>query len=246
MGNDGGSIPKRIDLVKEKAAQKKKDLVTINQNRSKYCAISNDKLQKPLVGCKLGYLYNKEAVLACLAKKNMPAAFAYITRLKDLKEISVTLNSDKNSPYPLICGLSGLEFNGLNKFVFLWSCGCMMSEKVLLTSKTNLQICPVCGKEYKSKDVIQLNASPDEIELKKQLLLESKEKTQKEPKDISQQDAGLGKRAEKKSIESYLLPHTEPTSSTTGLSKLVAKAQDGNILDKLAGAHAQKEGNAEV
>jgi len=33
MGNDGGSIPKRIDMVKEKTIEPKKDMVTINKNK---------------------------------------------------------------------------------------------------------------------------------------------------------------------------------------------------------------------
>lgn len=33
MGNDGGSIAKRIDLVREKKKEVKKDKITNNQNR---------------------------------------------------------------------------------------------------------------------------------------------------------------------------------------------------------------------
>jgi hypothetical protein len=33
MGNDGGSIAKRVDLVKEKKKEIKKDTLTMNQNR---------------------------------------------------------------------------------------------------------------------------------------------------------------------------------------------------------------------
>ena len=169
MGNDGGSIAKRIDLVKEKTKEIRKDTVSINQNRSRYCAISNSKLAVPIVGCRLGYLYNKEALLSCLINKTMPSTFDHIRKMKDVKNINATENSNPKSPYPLICPLTAVEYNGLGRFVVLWNCGCLLSERSLSKpEESGKACCPICSTEYTPKDVIQLNLSPEEIEAKKQ------------------------------------------------------------------------------
>ena len=72
MGNDGGSIPKRIDLVKHKKEPVRKDYTGMNRLRAKHCAISNDPLKGTIVGCRMGYLYNKEALLEGLISKTIP------------------------------------------------------------------------------------------------------------------------------------------------------------------------------
>ena len=68
MGNDGGSIPKRRELVKEGA----KELTTTQvketqQEKLEYywahCALSQKPLSEPVVSDSTGNLYNKDAVL---------------------------------------------------------------------------------------------------------------------------------------------------------------------------------------
>jgi hypothetical protein len=128
-----------------------------------------------------------------------------------------------------------MEFNGLTKFVFLWACGCMMTEKTLLSSLKveGLQkLCPSCGKEFKTKDVISLNDSPEEIEAKREKLLEAikAHSTLKEQREPKQQDSvkadrdetGLGKR----DLDSYLLPE---------MADKPIEHKKSNILDSLAG-----------
>ncbi len=61
----------------------------------------------------------------------MPARFAHIQRSRDVKEIRMEANEDKTSENPFTCPLSRVEFNGHNKFVALWTCGCAFSEKLL-------------------------------------------------------------------------------------------------------------------
>lgn len=257
MGNDGGSIPKRIDLVKEKAKEIKKDTLSINQNRSRYCAISNSKLQAPIVGCRLGYLYNKEALLSCLINKSMPSSFAHISKLKDVKNLITTPNSDRNSPNPLICPLTRLEFNGLNKFIFFWKCGCMIAEKGMASVSTNN--CPLCGTEYKPSDVIHLNMGSDEVETKRKIILDAKlannalkeslkentkdekiehtrDSNKDEAVDMDQADASLGKR-EVKDLESYLL-----LGAVSSEVRQKDKKEDKplNILDRLGSSNQPK------
>jgi Rtf2 RING-finger len=55
------------------------------------CAVSNEKLQLPIVTCELGYLYNKDAVLTALLERTLNSTFAHLRGLKDLIELKVTL-----------------------------------------------------------------------------------------------------------------------------------------------------------
>ena len=82
MGNDGGSIPKRDELVKIK--KKKEEAEKDDENRGKWevCAISKEELQPPIVTCPLGFLYNKEAVLTALLENTLPSEFSHIRSLK--------------------------------------------------------------------------------------------------------------------------------------------------------------------
>ena len=54
--------------------------------KSKLCALTKDKLRLPIAVCKMGLLYNKEAIVRSLIEKNMPSAFRHIKKLKDVKE----------------------------------------------------------------------------------------------------------------------------------------------------------------
>ena len=72
MGNDGGDIPKRKELVREK---KKVEIATsqsIAIGRSRYCNLTKNKLKEPLAICKLGNIYNYECLLEALVKKQLP------------------------------------------------------------------------------------------------------------------------------------------------------------------------------
>lgn len=106
--------------------------------------------------------------LACLIKKNMPKAFDHIARLKDLKDLNITSNMNKASDYGIICPLSQLEHNGINKFIFFLTCGCVISAKALSTNKAKVAVdahkCPVCGTAYRLEDIVEINQDPEETE----------------------------------------------------------------------------------
>lgn len=173
----------------------------------------------------------------------MPRTFRHISKLKDIKDVNATENYNPKSPFPLICPFSRLEYSGLSRFVFLWKCGCMMSEKVLLANKKKedeTRNCPSCGEEYDQKDVIPLNLTPEEIDERRETLkketekpsgiLKDKQKAENligssiKLQDEREEDATLGKR-EINEMDAYLL--TEPTEKPVKSSK-------PNILDKLA------------
>lgn len=82
MGCDGGSIPRRDELVKLKKKAEKVDPGEIERIKWFTCALSNEKLKEPVVTCELGHLYNKEAVIRCLLDKNVDEKFSHIRNLK--------------------------------------------------------------------------------------------------------------------------------------------------------------------
>lgn len=125
-----------------------KDKTAERAFRWKHCAISQQPLQQPVVSCELGRLYSKETVLETLLNKveGTPAVAAHIRTLKDVKELQLTENpawdattsgAEVGDGYIdaqkslWICPISGQEMNGTFKFCFIWSCGCVLSDKAL-------------------------------------------------------------------------------------------------------------------
>lgn len=116
----------------------------------KHCTIRQLPLQLPIVGCSLGRLYSKESVLEGLLDRNtLPESAIHIKNLKDVRNLNLTPNpafdgnkAEKGDGYtdggksPYICPVIGLEMNGKYKFCFLWSCGCVMSERALKEVKS--------------------------------------------------------------------------------------------------------------
>ena len=95
--------------------------------RSKCCALSQTELEEPVVACELGNLYNKEAVLDTLLKKNMPPELAHIRTTKDLTEAKFHFSPSGVRS----CPLTGLDFNGIIPFVLVWKTGYVLSEKAV-------------------------------------------------------------------------------------------------------------------
>lgn len=178
MGCDGGTIPKRDELVRKKKRPEQKDKDSELSFRWKHCSITQQPLQKPIVACGLGRLYSKDAVIeALLDRSNLPETAQHIKNLKDIKDLNLTCNpsynpsAEKGDAYvdrqaaPYICPVIGLEMNGKFRFVFLWSCGCVMSERALKEVKTKL--CHKCQQPFLEEDVVILNGSSEDINLMK-------------------------------------------------------------------------------
>ncbi|GCC37386.1 hypothetical protein chiPu_0015890 [Chiloscyllium punctatum] len=179
MGCDGGTIPKRHELVKgpKKVEQVDKNAALVA--RWNYCAISQRPLRKPIVACELGRLYNKDVVIEYLLdtspEKCIIETAAHIKNLKDVKELNLTDNpawkgdkvNTKGDKYEdlqgaaFICPVVGLEMNGRQKFCYLRDCGCVFSERAMKEIKT--EVCHKCGKPFKEDDVILLNGNKEEI-----------------------------------------------------------------------------------
>lgn len=205
MGCDGGTIPRRDELVRVKKKPEQKDKEAELAFKWRHCTIKQLPLQPPVVGCALGRLYSKESVLEGLLDRNtLPESAQHIKTLKDIKNLNLTSNpafegnkakkgdcyiDERKSPY--ICPLIGLEMNGKYKFCFLWSCGCVMSERAL--KEVRSKICHQCQQPFTETDIVIINAEGDDLKLMEENMTQrrtaqKKSKKQKHNEDNQTQD----------------------------------------------------------
>ncbi|KAH9990493.1 Rtf2 RING-finger-domain-containing protein [Russula vinacea] len=173
MGNDGGSIPDRRDLVRNKPKAEQADKANQTRARWFFCALSKRPLQEPIVSCDLGKLYNKDAVIEFLLDRS---AFGdgeeicrHIRSLKDVKTLELTPNATPksdalDSSIDRGCRAQGCLFpdatirKGEGQ-------GCRGEGGAQSPSDGQLDVCPQCAKKYdRSEDVRMLNPGPEEEE----------------------------------------------------------------------------------
>jgi len=177
MGCDGGTIPKRDELVRTQKKPEQADKDAETSAKWKHCAVSQEELRSPIVSCELGRLYNKDAVIEYLLDKAAISETAsHIRNLKDIIELKLTVNvafdkskADKGDSYvdrqasEHICPVTGLEMNGKYKFCYIRKCGCVMSDRALQQIKSN--ICHKCERIYDKEDIVVINGSSEEIQV---------------------------------------------------------------------------------
>ncbi|KAK5621587.1 hypothetical protein CRENBAI_025628 [Crenichthys baileyi] len=193
MGCDGGTIPKRHELVKGPKKVEKVDKNAELAAKWKYCTLSQEKLRRPIVACELGRLYNKDAIIEYLLDKSAERpnaeAVTHIRGIKDIKELNLTDNPEwegerrnaKGDRYEdmhcsmFICPVVGLEMNGKHRFCYLQTCGCVFSDRALKEVKT--EICHKCGDPFKDEDIVVLNGTKEEVQKLNEKMDERRAKT---------------------------------------------------------------------
>ena len=155
MGNDGGSIPDRTSQIRVRKRKRRINKAEIQKTKSNLCSMTKEQLRKPIVGDRLGQLYNKTSVIEYLLNKNKAKGFEHIKSLKNVKDLKCIINDNGY----IQCQISQEEFSGLNKFFFLWTCGCVFSK----TAMDELNIknkCINCNIDFDiNKDLVSLNYS---------------------------------------------------------------------------------------
>lgn len=213
MGNDGGSIPDRRDLVRNKPKAEQADKHSQMIARWFFCALSKRPLQEPIVSCALGKLYNKDAILEYLLDKNAYGDGAdicgHIRSLKDVRTLQLTPNpasaaGSNTPPEPgappraqFVCPLTQKEMSGLVPFVYLVPCGHVFSAgglRALAPQPGENAVCPQCQAKYApGPDVRPLNPSPEEEEALRAALPAPTKKRKKDK--AAAEDAPAGKKA---------------------------------------------------
>ncbi|KAJ7490059.1 DUF602-domain-containing protein [Mycena galericulata] len=172
MGNDGGSIPDRRDLVRNKPKAEALDKANQTRARWGFCALSKRKL------------YNKDAIIEFLLDRDAYGdgdnICGHIRSLKDVKTLTLTPNPAPPSERPqFVCPLTLKEMNGAMPFVYLRPCGCVFAVAGLNAVRSSPQdasreekdTCPQCATKYShAVDCVALNPGPEEEERLRDLL----------------------------------------------------------------------------
>jgi len=239
MGCDGGTIPRRDELVRLKKKPEQKDKESELSFRWKHCAITQQPLQNPIVACGHGRLYSKEAVLeGLLDRSKLPEGAQHITTLKDVKELKLTPNpafaikangekgesghfrDPRESPY--VCPVIGIEFSGKFRFAFLWECGCVISEKAL--KEVPSRVCHKCQKPFQIEDLVYLNAEGETLALMRKQMEERKVKLKASKKNKKNKAVAT----ESCSSASSSSCSSDPQPSTSG--SVVMKVEDPKLI----------------
>jgi hypothetical protein len=143
MGNDGGSIPTRRELVKNAARNPNNSELKATQLEAQthawtYCPLSNRPLAEPIVSDCAGTLYNKDAILEQLLPKDddIPASIikekedilqGRVKGLRDVVEVKFTVVREGKDEKK-ICPITSKELGPNTKAVYLVPCGHAFSE----------------------------------------------------------------------------------------------------------------------
>ena len=169
MGNDGGSIPTRRELVKEAARnlnttevkEKQKEALA---HRWRECPLSHNPLARPVVSDSAGNLYNKDGVLQYL----LPAEASSLDKeecdkfvqgrikgLKDVIELQFELDPQaKAGVERWICPITTKLLGPSVKAVYIVPCGHAFSHEAVREMKADK--CLQCDHAYETRDVIPI------------------------------------------------------------------------------------------
>lgn len=152
MGADGGSVPKRSELV---------STVKVGEEATSFgkrCALSGERLHDPLVADWRGRVYNKTSILELLLgeSQHVLPADAQISSLRDVVEIDRKLvdglwelSGSNESGNLLVCN---------QRSVLIPECGHVLRERDAVGRMT----CLVCEQSF--RDAVLLNAqSPADV-----------------------------------------------------------------------------------
>lgn len=178
MGNDGGSIPTRRELVKE--AARNPTTAQVKEARAEQAGygwstdpISREPLAAPVVSDSAGKLYNKATIIEFLvegARKDDAEAQLHgsVKSLKDVVEVK--FETDSENPGKWKCPITGETLGPASKAAYIVPCGHAFSGAAI--KEVSGEKCLTCETEYASNDVIPI-VSTAETDIAR-LLLRSK------------------------------------------------------------------------
>lgn len=174
MGNDGGSIPTRRELVKESLRDPTTAQVKELQNEQQEYywttdPISRDTLAQPVVSDAYGKLYNKSTILEYLVEGARKEDADVITQgaVKSLKdvvevkfEVDTTIEGEDGAAAAASrqeiwkCPMSGDRLGPGSKAAYIVPCGHAFSGSAI--REVSGERCLMCDTEYASNDVIPI------------------------------------------------------------------------------------------
>lgn len=158
MGNDGGSIPRRHELVKNAAraptvSELKATALESLAHAWENCALSHEPLDfENLVSDWRGRLFNYEAILRGMTDDEpaevTPATFG-IKTLRDVAKLQLHKNGDKWT-----CPISMKEMGPAVKAVYLVPCGHVFAEVAI--KEIQEKACPECAVAFTGDNVVAI------------------------------------------------------------------------------------------
>ncbi|KAF5000031.1 hypothetical protein FGRMN_2041 [Fusarium graminum] len=259
MGNDGGSIPKRRELVKNAArapttSELKATALESLAHAWAHCALSGDTLDiDSLVSDWRGRLYNYEAMLNGLMPSDDPVditpASLGIKSLRDVTKLKVSKNGDK-----LVCPISMKELGPAVKTVYLVPCGHVFADVAM--KEIQEKACPECGVEFTQDNIITvLAASKEDVErlekriesLKSQGLTHTlkKDKSEKKKKrkgdDVKEEEKAANVTKETKKTEDARISGINNSFAASLTAKVLAEQDERNKRRKLVAESATRQ-----
>lgn len=242
MGNDGGSIPKRRELVKNAAraptvSELKATALESLAHAWTNCALSGAPLDlDTAVSDWRGRLYNYEAILKGLMPSDEPAdvtpASLGIKSLRDVAKLKVSKNGEK-----WVCPISMKELGPATKAVYLIPCGHVFAEVAMKEIQT--KSCPECAEEFAQENVITLlaNTEKDVERLEKRIEgLREQGLTHTLKKDKSEKK----KKRKNKDLEGEGKSEKEGTKQSNGSGKKHEDSRISGINNSLAASLTAK------
>ncbi|KAJ4349965.1 Replication termination factor 2 [Didymosphaeria variabile] len=160
MGNDGGSIPKRRELVKEAAkaptaSQIKEARAESQEHAWNHCPLSSKPLSAPVVSDCLGTLYNKDSILEFLLAEDgnvekvegEKVLGGRVKGLKDVVEVKFEVDGEEDKgagrKEKWVCPVTKERMGPQAKAVYVVPCGHAFAGSV-------------CNEAYAENDVIPI------------------------------------------------------------------------------------------
>ncbi|KAI5860911.1 DUF602-domain-containing protein [Durotheca rogersii] len=187
MGNDGGSIPKRRELVREAArlpttSELKATALESLSHAWAMCPLSDAPLDPANTASDWrGRLYSYEAILQCLIPPSsteparpeaQQAEFARtgVKTLKDVVKLRFALRSDEKGREARACPISLKELGAATRSVYVVPCGHVFAEAAMkeleVAGPETERQCPECSATFVERDVIPILPT-DEAEVDK-------------------------------------------------------------------------------
>ncbi|TKA70318.1 hypothetical protein B0A49_11949 [Cryomyces minteri] len=174
MGNDGGSIPTRRELVKEALRNPTTTELKETQNEQQEFHWSTDPLSKrplsrPVVSDSSGNLYSKDSILEFLLPSEDGSSKAEadsvlqgaVNSLRDVIEVKFEVDVEARSRSngsarveSWICPITNKTLGPGVKAVYLVPCGHAFSDSAI--KEVSGETCPQCNEPYASNDVIPI------------------------------------------------------------------------------------------
>lgn len=176
MGNDGGSIPKRRELVKNASraptvSELKATALESLTHAWTHCFLSGAALDmEAVVSDWRGHLYNYEAILKGLMSSGDSAeadlASLAITSLRDVVRLTFSKRGDN-----WICPISMKEMGPATRAVYLVPCGHAFAEQAM--TEIQESSCPECSQQFDRHNVIPILSTSESDTQKLEARIES-------------------------------------------------------------------------